>query len=125
MGFGLSEKEALVYLHLLKYGPNTQSRLAKALKTYREDVRRKLNSLIGKSMVSPSIDGSAVYSAVDLDAALNFAMKKQQSELLEMEARKRELKELAKQQRLRPPENSSTLKMLNGSRTSSPPRQRT
>ncbi|MGZ4865083.1 MAG: hypothetical protein ACXVIL_10065 [Halobacteriota archaeon] len=76
-------------------------------------------------MVSPSIDGSAVYSAVDLDAALNFAMKKQQSELLEMEARKRELKELAKQQRLRPPENSSTLKMLNGSRTSSPPRQRT
>ncbi|MGZ4924056.1 MAG: helix-turn-helix domain-containing protein [Halobacteriota archaeon] len=125
MGFGLSEKMALVYLHLLKYGPNTQSRLAKALKTYREDGRRKLNSLIGKSMVSPSIDGSAVYSAVDLDAALNFAMKKQQSELLEMEARKRELKELAKQQRLRPPENSSTLKMLNGSRTSSPPRQRT
>jgi sugar-specific transcriptional regulator TrmB len=51
IGFGLSEKEALVYLYLLMYGPNTQSRLAKALKTYREDVRRTLNSLIGKSMV--------------------------------------------------------------------------
>jgi len=35
IGFGLSEKEARVYLHLIKYGPNTQSRLAKALKTYR------------------------------------------------------------------------------------------
>jgi sugar-specific transcriptional regulator TrmB len=110
IGFGLSEKEALVYLHLLKYGPNTQSRLAKALKTYREDVRRTLNGLIGKSMVRPSLDGSAVYTAVDLDAALDFAMKKQQSELLEMEARKRELKELAKQQRFRPSDNSSSSK---------------
>ena len=112
IGFGLSEKEALVYLHLLKYGPNTQSRLAKALKTYREDVRRTLNSLIGKSMVHPSLDGSAVYTAVDLDTALDFALKKQQSELLEMEARKRELKELVKQQRFRPSDNSSTFKML-------------
>jgi Predicted transcriptional regulators len=112
IGFGLSEKEARVYLHLIKYGPNTQSRLAKALKTYREDVRRTLNSLIGKSMVRPSLDGSAVYTAVNLDAALDFAMKKQQSELLEMEARKRELKELVKQQRFRPSDNSSTFKML-------------
>lgn len=112
IGFGLSEKEARVYLHLIKYGPNTQSRLAKALKTYREDVRRTLNSLIGKSMVRPSLDGSAVDTAVDLDAALEFAMKKQQSELLEMEARKRELKELVKQQRFRPSDNSSTFKML-------------
>ena len=112
IGFGLSEKEARVYLHLIKYGPNTQSRLAKALKTYREDVRRTLNSLIGKSMVRPSLDGSAVYTAVDLDAALDFAMKKQQSELLEMEARRRELKELVKQQRFRPSDNSSTFKML-------------
>lgn len=112
IGFGLSEKEARVYLHLIKYGPNTQSRLAKALKTYREDVRRTLNSLIGKSTVRPSLDGSAVYTAVDLDAALDFAMKKQQSELLEMEARKRELKELVKQQRFRPSDNSSTFKML-------------
>jgi sugar-specific transcriptional regulator TrmB len=97
---------------LPKYGPNTQSRLAKALKTYREDVRRTLNSLIGKSMVHPSLDGSAVYTAVDLDTALDFALKKQQSELLEMEARKREPKELAKQQQFRPSDNSSTFKML-------------
>jgi sugar-specific transcriptional regulator TrmB len=112
IGFGLSEKRALVYLHLLKYGPNTQSRLAKALKTYREDVRRTLNSLIGKGMARTSVDGSAAYTAVDLDAAIDFAMKKQQNELLEMEARKRELKELAKQRRFRPSDNSSTCKML-------------
>jgi sugar-specific transcriptional regulator TrmB len=108
--FGLSEKEARELLHLLNYGPNTQSRLAKALKMCQEDVRRTLNSLIGKSLVGPFLDRSAVYTAVDLDAALDFAMKKQQSELLEMEARKRELMELAKQQRFRPFDSFSMFK---------------
>ncbi len=37
-GFGLSEKEAQLYLHLLKYGHKTPPPLVKALKTYREDV---------------------------------------------------------------------------------------
>ncbi len=122
MGFGLSEKEALVYRHLLKYGPNTPSRVAKALKTYREDVRRTLNSLVRKSMVRPSVDAPAVYAAVDLDAALDSAVKKQESELREMEARKRELQELAKQQRFRPSGEVSAFTMQKGSKNSSPPR---
>jgi sugar-specific transcriptional regulator TrmB len=122
-GFGLTEKEALVYLHLLRYGPSTQSRLAKALKTYREDVRRTLNSLIAKSIVCPSVNGTA-YAPVDLDAALEAAMKKQESVLLEMEAKKRELKELAKQQLFRPlvKAQASTFK---GLKSSSPRLQRT
>jgi HTH-type transcriptional regulator, sugar sensing transcriptional regulator len=115
-GFGLSEKEASVYVHLLKYGPNTQSRLAKSLETYREDVRRTLNSLIRKGMVLPSPDGDAIYTAVDLDAALDHAVKKQESELLEMEARKQELKELAKQQRFRLSGEVSTFKIPKGPR---------
>ncbi|MGD0171154.1 MAG: helix-turn-helix domain-containing protein [Halobacteriota archaeon] len=55
IGFGLSEKEAQLYLHLLKYGPKTPSPLAKSLKTYREDVHRTLTSLIEKGMVRPSL----------------------------------------------------------------------
>jgi len=55
-GFGLSEKEARTYLHLLKYGPKTPSPLAKSLKTYREDVHRTLTRLIEKGMVRPSLD---------------------------------------------------------------------
>ena len=38
--FGLSEKEARLYLYLLEYGPKTPSPLAKSLNTYREDVHR-------------------------------------------------------------------------------------
>jgi len=48
IGFGLSEKEAQTYLHLLKYGPKTPSPLAKSLHTYREDVHRTLTSLIDR-----------------------------------------------------------------------------
>ncbi len=112
IGFGLSEKEAQLYLHLLKYGPKTPSPLAKSLKTYREDMHRTLTSLIEKGMVRPSFDSPTIYAAVDLDTALDAAVKKQESELREMEARKRELQELSKQQRFRPSDDVSTFKII-------------
>ena len=112
IGFGLSEKEAKTYLHLLKYGPKTPSPLAKSLKTYREDVHRTLTELIEKGMVRPSLDAPTLYTAVDLNTALDAALKKQESELREMEARKRELQELSKQQRFQPSDEVSTFKII-------------
>ena len=112
ISFGLSEKEARTYLHLLKYGPKTPSPLAKSLKTYREDVHRTLTALMEKGMVHPSLDTPAIYASVDLDVALESAVKKQESELREMEALKRELQELAKQQRFRPSDEVATFKVL-------------
>ena len=47
-------------------------------------------------MVRPSLDSPTLYSAVDLETALGAALKKQESELREMETRKRELQELSK-----------------------------
>src|SRR5512136_1014066 len=101
MGFGLTEKEAQCYLYLLRYGPKTPSPLAKSLKTYREDMHRTLNSLIDKGMVRPSLNSPAVYAAVELEAALESALKKHEAELREMQQRKRELEELSRQQRFR------------------------
>jgi sugar-specific transcriptional regulator TrmB len=112
IGFGLSEKEARTYLHLLKYGPKTPSPLAKSLKTYREDVHRTLTELIEKGMVRASLEAPTLYTAVDLDTALDAALKKQESELREMEARKRELQELSKQQRFRPSDEVATFKII-------------
>jgi len=112
IGFGLSEKEAQLYLHLLEYGPKTPSPLAKSLHTYREDIHRTLTSLIDKGMVRPSLESPTVYAAVDLDTALDSAVKKHESELREMEARKQELQELAKRQQFRPPQEVSTFKII-------------
>jgi sugar-specific transcriptional regulator TrmB len=112
IGFGLSEKEALLYLHLLRYGPKAPSPIAKSLKTYREDVHRTLNSLIEKGMVRPSLDTPTVYAAVDLETALEAALKKRESELREMEVRKRELQELAEQQRFRALDEVATFKII-------------
>ena len=100
VGFGISEKEAQLYLHLLKYGPKTPSPLAKSLHTYREDVHRTLNSLIEKGMVRPALNMHGVYAAVDLDAALAAALKRQELELSDIKRRGQKLEELAKQQRI-------------------------
>jgi HTH-type transcriptional regulator, sugar sensing transcriptional regulator len=112
IGFGLSEKEAHLYLHLLRYGPKSPSPLAKSLKTYREDVHRTLTSLIEKGMVRPSLDTPTVYAAVDLETALEAALKRHESEMREMEVRKWELQELAKQQRFSPSSEVSTFKII-------------
>jgi sugar-specific transcriptional regulator TrmB len=112
IGFGLSEKEAQTYLHLLKFGPKTPSPLAKSLNTYREDVHRTLTSLIDKGMVRPSLNSPTVYAAVDLNVAISTVLKKQQSELREMEVRKRELQELATHQQLQPTDEVASFKIL-------------
>ncbi|MGB8311607.1 MAG: helix-turn-helix domain-containing protein [Halobacteriota archaeon] len=112
IGFGLSEKEAQLYLHVLKYGPRPPSLLAKSLKTYREDVYRTLTSLIDKGMVNPSLETPTVYAAVDLEVALDTALKKHESELREMGMRKQELLEISKQQSFRPSDEFATFRIL-------------
>jgi sugar-specific transcriptional regulator TrmB len=112
IGFGLSEKEALLYLHLLKYGPKTPTPLAKSLHTYREDVYRTLNSLIEQGMVKPSLGAPTVYAAVDLETALESALTKRESELREMELLKQQLKELARQQRIEAAADGVNIKIL-------------
>ena len=112
ISFGLSEKEAQLYLHLLKYGPKPTSLLAKSLKTYREDVYRTLTGLVDKGMVNPSLESPTVYAAVKLDIALDSAVKKHEAELREMERRKQELQELSKQQRFRPSDEFTTFKII-------------
>lgn len=112
MGFGLTEREARSYLYLLEHGPKTPSLLAKALHTYREDAHRTLTALIKKGVAYPSRASPTMYTAVELEIALESVVKKQESELREMERRKRELEGLSRQQSFRPSEEMSTFEVL-------------
>ena len=85
LSFGLSEKEAHLYLHLLKHGPQPMILLAKSLKTHRQDVYRMLMSLIDKGMVITSRESATVYAAVELGTALETVLKKHESELHRLE----------------------------------------
>ncbi|MGZ4908657.1 MAG: hypothetical protein ACXV5F_08420, partial [Halobacteriota archaeon] len=63
-------------------------------------------------MVRPSLDSPTLYTAVELETALESALKKRETELREMEQRKRVLEELAREQRFRPPDEVSTFKVI-------------
>ncbi len=89
--FGLGEKEAQLYVHLLKYGPKRAGDLARSLKTYRLQVYRKLASLADKTMVTAKRESPSVYTAMHLDDALDAVLLPRQRELRRMEEIKREL----------------------------------
>jgi sugar-specific transcriptional regulator TrmB len=83
--FELNEKEAQLYVHLLKYGPKRASDLAQSLKTYRLEIYRKLTSLVNKNMVSAKTESPTVYSAVELNNALDNVLLSRQREIRSME----------------------------------------
>ncbi|MGZ4864346.1 MAG: TrmB family transcriptional regulator [Halobacteriota archaeon] len=91
--FGLNEKEAQIYVHLLKYGPTAPSPLAKSLKTYRMTVHRTLTSLIEKGLVRPTLDLPTTYVAVDLDTVIDVSVKNLESDLREIKSKRQTLPE--------------------------------
>jgi len=66
---------------------------------------------IDKGMVNPSLEIPTVYAGVEL-MALEATLKKHETELREIEVRKRELQELSKQQSFRPTEEFCTFKII-------------
>ena len=72
--FGLGEKEAQLYAHLLKDGPKRAGDLARSLKTYREDAYRRCARLIDAGMIVKSAEDSSCYAPVDFSEALDAAL---------------------------------------------------
>ncbi|MGZ4917862.1 MAG: TrmB family transcriptional regulator [Halobacteriota archaeon] len=95
--FGLSAKEAHLYVLLLKYGAKTTGELAKLLHSYRVDVYRILETLAEKGMVEESVEKPTKYAAVDVENALDAAMMRHAYELRWMEENKDDVLALAQQ----------------------------
>jgi len=114
ISFGLSEKEAQVYLHLLRYGAKPVAVVARHMKTYREDVYRTLRSLVGKNMVVESTSSPTVYAALPLETALDVTLTKHKLERQQMEKSKRELEELFDTMDSSPPVEWCSYRVLSG-----------
>jgi sugar-specific transcriptional regulator TrmB len=95
--FGLSSKEAHLYVLLLKYGPKTTGELAKMLHSYRVDIYRLVETLMEKGMIQESVEKPTKYAAVAVDAALAGAMMRHAYELRWMEENRDEVLGLAQE----------------------------
>jgi sugar-specific transcriptional regulator TrmB len=95
--FGLSTKEAHLYVILLKYGPKTTGELAKLLHSYRVEIYRLVETLTEKGMVEESIEKPTKYAAVAVEEALTGAMMQHAYELRSMEENRDQVLELAQE----------------------------
>jgi sugar-specific transcriptional regulator TrmB len=95
--FGLSTKEAHLYVILLKYGPKTTGELAKLLHSYRVDIYRLVETLTEKGMVEESVEKPTKYAAVAVEEALMGATMQRAYELRWMEENRDQVLELAQQ----------------------------
>jgi sugar-specific transcriptional regulator TrmB len=111
--FGLSEKERQLYAHLLKYGPKRAGDLARSLKTYREDVYRRCARLIDEGMIVKGVEDKSRYAPVELDQALDGALRAHQNELNRLEKAKQELIEETNVVLNRGQSSAPEFKMLN------------
>jgi len=94
MEFGLNEREARLYVCLLKTGASTVAKLTKSLGTYRVDVHRTLESVIDKGLVEALLDAPLMYVAVPIREAVNSALEARMDEYQRMQQMTRELVEI-------------------------------
>lgn len=112
--FGLSEKEAALYLKLLNYGAKTVGELAKSCDTYRLDVHRIIESLFEKGMIEESTEKPTRYSAVAAEDALDAAVTRHAYELRLMQHSREEIAGLINSQTIDELDDFYTFKIIKG-----------
>jgi len=112
--FDLSEKEARLYLHLLKYGAEPVAVIAEYLTTYRKGVYRTLACLTDKGMVVKSISKPAVYAALPLDTTLDTIVRRSERGLQQKIELKQELSAFLKAMETIPPALRCSYRVLVG-----------
>lgn len=89
--FGLNEREARLYVCLLRHRASTVAQLTRNVGTYRVDVHRTLQSLINKGLVDALLDAPLMYVAVPVREAVNSALEERMNEYQKMQQMTREL----------------------------------
>ena len=91
--FGLTNKEADVYIFLAKQEVLTGGEIAKQTKIARSLVYRILKSLQTKGLVEPTLESPTRFVAVPFEKALDLIIKTRQEEALRIERAKKDLLE--------------------------------
>jgi pimeloyl-ACP methyl ester carboxylesterase/sugar-specific transcriptional regulator TrmB len=89
--FGLTSKEADVYLFLAKHKILTGGEIAKHTKIARSLVYRILKSLQAKGLVEPTLETPKRFVAIPFEKALDLIIKTRQEEALSVEKAKKDL----------------------------------
>lgn len=112
MEFGLNEREAMLYVCLLKHGASTVAKLTKSLGTYRVDVHRTLKSVIDKGLVEALLDAPLMYVAVPIREAVNSALEERMDEYRKMQQMTHELVEIVDRIHFEPTEEVSKFRLV-------------
>ena len=91
--FGLTNKEADVYIFLAKHEVLTGGEIAKQTRIARSLVYRILKSLQAKGLVESTLESPIRFVAVPFEKALDLIIKSRQEEALRIERAKKDLLE--------------------------------
>jgi sugar-specific transcriptional regulator TrmB len=91
--FGLTRKEAEVYIFLAKRGALRSGEIVKGLKMHKGEVYRVLKSLQTKGLVESTIEFPTRFTAISFETALDSFIKVKREEAISAEKAKRELLE--------------------------------
>jgi len=89
--YGLDEKEATVYIHLLRRGPQGAGQIAKATHFARMDAYRVLKRLEEAGLVHPSPGRPVVYQPEPIEDAVPKLMREEKGKVMAMEQARNEL----------------------------------
>jgi sugar-specific transcriptional regulator TrmB len=89
--FGVTEKEAEIYIFLAKHGALRGGEISKRAKTHKALVYRILDSLQGKGLVTKTLEAPACFTAVNFETVIDLKIKAKREEATLLENTKREL----------------------------------
>jgi sugar-specific transcriptional regulator TrmB len=89
--FGLSKKEAEVYIFLAKYGAITSGQITKQLKLNRGQVYRILKRLQKKNLLEATLEYPTRYAAVSFETVIDSLIKSKKEEVARIEESKKDL----------------------------------
>ncbi len=92
--FGLTTREAKIYLHLARFGPRKANKIAEELKTHRTETYHALTSLQNKKIVTATLERPISFIALPFEKAIEKIIKLEKERVTLAEKRSQHVFEL-------------------------------